>query len=181
MVQRIQKTVESPQLQYTEKKVDVFAEQDREGLTGAGRAADSGNPKTKRIDRAANVLLVTQTGVDHQEDPEDCRDTAGAVHPRCDEEGHVLVIQRAVQKTVELRKVQHSERIVDVTVMIPHQVPTIQSVQKMLEVRQSQYLDRVVDVPVGMKRQISLSLQVTSTAEIPLMPFMNSRCPAARV
>ena len=51
-----------------------------------------------------------------------------------------------MQKTVAL---QHTGRIVDVTVVIAHEVPTIQSVQKMVEVPQSQYLDRVVDVPVA--------------------------------
>ena len=42
--------MESPQLQYTEKKVVVLAEQDHQGLTGAGRASDSGNPRTNVID-----------------------------------------------------------------------------------------------------------------------------------
>ena len=60
----------------------------------------------------------------------------------------------AVQKTVELSQVQHTGRIVDVTVVTPHQVPTTQSVQKMVQVPQSQYLDRgVVDVLVATKRQ----------------------------
>ena len=58
---------QTPQMQYTEKKVDVPAEQDQEGLTGAGRAADSGNPRTRLIERAAHVPLVTQTCADHHQ------------------------------------------------------------------------------------------------------------------
>ena len=58
-----------------------------------------------------------------------------------------------VQNTVELPQVQHIERIVDVTLVMQHQVPTIRSAQKMVEVPQSQCFDRVVDAPVGMRRQ----------------------------
>ena len=72
-----------------------------------------------------------------------------------------------VQKTVELPQVQRTERILDVTVVIPHQVPTIWTVKQMVDVPQCQYLDPVVDVPVAMKRPTSLILQVTGTADIP--------------
>ena len=78
-------------------------------------------------------------------------------------------------------KVQRTE-IVDVTVVIPHQVPTIQTVQNMMEVAElSQHLDRVVDVPVAMQQQISMMLKVSRMAEIPEMPFIDSRVSAARV
>ena len=40
MVQRIQEIMESPQLQYTEKKADVPAEQDLAGTTVASREED---------------------------------------------------------------------------------------------------------------------------------------------
>ena len=49
--------------------------------------------------------------------------------------------------------VQHIDRIVDVPVVMRHQVPTRQTVQKMVEVLKCQYLDRVVDVV--MQRQSS--------------------------
>ena len=46
---------------------------------------------------------------------------------------HVLVIQK-VQKTVEVAQVQCIERIVDVTVVLQRQVPTIQTAKKTVEV-----------------------------------------------
>ena len=52
-----------------------------------------------------------------------------------------------MQKTVHLPQVQYIERIVDVTVVIPHEVPAIQTVEKTVEVPQSQHLDRVVHQP----------------------------------
>ena len=70
-------------------------------------------------------------------------------------------------ETPEFPQGQHTERIVDVTVVMPQEVPTIQSAQKMVGDPQNQYLDRVVDVPVAMKRQTSLILKVTRTAGTP--------------
>ena len=40
------------------------------------------------------------------------------------------------------------DRIVDVTVMVQRQIPTIHTIQKTMEILQIQFLDRVVDVPV---------------------------------
>ena len=113
-----------------------------QGSTGSGRTADSGNHTTQLIDRAVNVPLVAQRQVPT------IRKTPKTVEipqfmplrymsSACDAE---------VQKTVELPQVQHIERIVDVTVVVQHQVPTIQSAQKVVEVLQSQQLDRVGDV-----------------------------------
>ena len=85
----------------------------------------------------------------------------------------------AVQKTVELPQVQHIERIIDVTVLMRHQVPSIHTVRKMLQVPQSQCFDRGRrargDEATGM------ILQETRTAEISQMPFIDrivSRVPA---
>ena len=64
-----------------------------------------------------------------------------------------------MQKTLELPQVEHIERIVDVTVVIPHEVPSIKNYRRWCVGTQSQYLDRVVDVPVAMKRQTSLILK----------------------
>ena len=44
------------------------------------------------------------------------------------------------------------KKVVDATVVMKRQVPTIQSVQKMVEVPQDPFFDRVVDVLVMMKR-----------------------------
>ena len=54
----------------------------------------------------------------------------------------------ALQKTVERTQVQRTERIVDVTVVTPHEALTIMSVQKTVEVQQTQFLDRVVDLRI---------------------------------
>ena len=88
-----------------------------------------------------------------------------------------------VQNTVELPQVQHIERIVDVTVVMQHQVPTNWSAQKMVEVPQSQCFDRVVDTPRG-DEATGMILQETRTAEIPQMPFADrivSRVPACTI
>ena len=66
-----------------------------------------------------------------------------------------------MQKTVELSQVPHIEKIVDVTDVMQHQAPTIQTVHKMVEVPEGQYRDRVVDVPVAMQRHTSVMLKVT--------------------
>ena len=46
-----------------------------------------------------------------------------------------------MQKTKELPQVQYDERIVDDTVVMQRQVPTIQTLVKMIDVPQSHYLD----------------------------------------
>ena len=68
-------------------------------------------------------------------------------------------------ETPEFPQGQHTERIVDVTVVMPQEVPTTQSAQKIVGDPQNQY--RVADVPVAMKRQTSLILKVTRTAGTP--------------
>ena len=51
----------------------------------------------------------------------------------------VLVVQK-VQKTVEVPQGQHMDRIVDVTVVLQHQVPTSHTVQKTAEVSTVRWL-----------------------------------------
>ena len=57
-----------------------------------------------------------------------------------------VLVNSAVQKTVEFPQVQHIQKIIDFTAVMRHQAPSIKSAQKTLEVRQSQYLYRVADV-----------------------------------
>ena len=57
-----------------------------------------------------------------------------------------VLVNSAVQKTVDLPQIQHIQRIIDFTAVMRHQAPSIESAQKMLEVRQSQYLYQVADV-----------------------------------
>ena len=61
---------------------------------------------------------------------------------------NVIPCDSASQKTVERTQVQRTERIVDVTVVIPHEAQTVMSVQKTVDVQQTQFLDRVVDLQI---------------------------------
>ena len=76
----------------------------------------------------------TETGADHPEDPEDCRDTTGAAdgHARCNTR-QSLGIQKCIRQW-ELPQVQHNDEIVDVAVVMRHQVPTIQTAQTQRQV-----------------------------------------------
>ena len=69
-------------------------------------------------------------------------------------------------KTVETPRVRFNERVVDVPVVMPRQVPTIQRVQKVEEVPQVECSDMVVDVPVMMQRQVSTTQLVQKTREV---------------
>ena len=59
----------------------------------------------------------------------------------------VVSVFQVVKEMVEVDQII-VDRIVDVTVMVQRQIPSIQTISKTVEILQIQFLDRVVDVPV---------------------------------
>ena len=66
VVQRIRKTMETPQLPYTEKEVDVPAEQDREASRALIEQQTGAIPDPRSLTELRTFFWW------HPEDPEDC-------------------------------------------------------------------------------------------------------------
>ena len=65
-----------------------------------------------------------------------------------------VVVQRQVQKTVEVPQIQFIDKAVDVPVIVQRQVPIVRKVQKTVEVPQAQSTDEVMDAPVILQRHV---------------------------
>ena len=65
-----------------------------------------------------------------------------------------VVMQRQVQKTVEVPQIQFIDEAVDVPVIVRRQVPIVQKMQKTVEASQVQSTDRVMNALVIMQRHV---------------------------
>ena len=65
-----------------------------------------------------------------------------------------VMVQRQVQKTVEVPQIPFIDEAVDVPVIVQRQVPIVQRVQKTVEASQAQSTDKVMNALVIMQRQV---------------------------
>ena len=99
--------------------------------------------------------------------------------------GHgVVALPSSLPKTVEVPKGQHMDRIVDVTLVLQHQVPTSQTVQNTVEV--SSVPAEVIDVCPGSlvsarlitARTVGTELRRTAMASIEAAALLNCQSTA---
>ena len=77
-----------------------------------------------------------------------------------------VVMQRKVQKTVEVLQTQFIDDTVDVPVVVQRQMPIVQKMQKTVEAPQAQSTDRVMNALVIMQRHVP-AVQVAQKTIVP--------------
>ena len=85
-----------------------------------------------------------------------------------------------VRKTAEVFQAQFIDKLVDVPVDMPRQVPAVQVAQRTAEIPQVQFIDRVVDASVVQQRQVPMVQTVQKTMQNPRSAVPGRGCRHAR-
>ena len=79
----------------------------------------------------------------------------------------------STSKTADVPQAQFIDKLVDVPVDMPRQVPAVQVVQKTAEIPQVQFIDSVVDASVVQQRQVPTAQTVQKTMQNPRARFLD--------
>ena len=135
-IQKIEKTVEVPQVQFIDKDtvgVPVVFQRQVPVIQKEQRSVEV--PQFLYIGRIVDVPVVLQREVP---------------------------TNQRVQKTVEVLETQHLDEVLDVPVVMQLQIPLNQRVQRTVEIRQVRFVDRIVDVFDDVQRQVPMAVDASS-------------------
>ena len=142
LMEKVQKTVEVPQAQSTDKVIDVPVIMQRQVPAVQVVRKTVEVPQTQFIDRVVDTPVVQQR--------------------------QVPTVQ-TVQKTMENPQAQFLDEVVGMPVVVQRKVPMVQRVQKTVDVPhpQSQFIEKAMDVPAGQQRQVHMSRTVQKNVQTP--------------